>query len=130
VDGLVQHGLQGLAGAFGQAFPGDEQLRLAAGRRQVQRGALALFGGVAFDPVVGAEVAPSGVDLEGARGQAGAGHHHDLGQLGGAAADVGPGLFESGDEAGAGRLESSHKHLLQAVDLEQYHILDRCRSRI
>jgi hypothetical protein len=35
-----------------------------AGRRQVQRGTLAGFGGVAFDPVVAAEVAPSGVEAE------------------------------------------------------------------
>jgi hypothetical protein len=46
------------AGPFGQALAGDEQLRLAPGRRQVQGGALTLFGGAAFDPVVGAEVAP------------------------------------------------------------------------
>ena len=71
VDGLMEHGLQGLAGPFSQALAGDEQFRLAAGRRQVQGGALALFGGVAFDPVVGAEVAPFGVDVEGARRQAG-----------------------------------------------------------
>jgi hypothetical protein len=48
VDGLVEHGLQGLAGAFGQAFAGDEQLGLAAGRRPVEGGALAVFGGVAL----------------------------------------------------------------------------------
>jgi len=80
---------------------------------------LALFGGVAFDPVVGAEVAPFGGDVDGARGQAGAGHDHDLGELGGAAADVGPGLFEGGDEAGAGRLESRHSCLLTPPDLEE-----------
>jgi hypothetical protein len=45
-------------GAFSQALAGDEQLGPPAGRRQVQSGALALFGGAAFDPVVGAEVAP------------------------------------------------------------------------
>jgi hypothetical protein len=45
VDGLMQHGLQGLAGAFGQALAGHEQLGLASGRRQVQGGALACFGG-------------------------------------------------------------------------------------
>jgi hypothetical protein len=73
VDGLVQHGLQGLAGAFGQALAGDEQLRLAPGRREIERGALPFFSGAAFDPVVGAEVAPFGVDVQGARGQAGAG---------------------------------------------------------
>jgi hypothetical protein len=109
VDGLVEHGLQGLVGAFGQALAGDEQLRLAPGRRRVEGGALALFGGVAFDPVVGAEVAPLGVDVEGARRQAGAGHDHDLRELGGAAADVGPGLFEGGDETGAGLLDGSHR---------------------
>jgi hypothetical protein len=48
VDGLVEHGLQGLAGAFCQAFAGDEQLGLAAGRRPVEGGALAVFGGVAL----------------------------------------------------------------------------------
>jgi hypothetical protein len=48
---------------------------------------LTLFGGATLDPVVGAEVAPSGVDVEGPRGQAGAGHDHDLGQLGSAAAE-------------------------------------------
>ena len=104
VDGLVRHGLQGLAGAFGQAFPGDEQLGPPAGRRPVEGGAVAGFGGVALDPVVGAEVAPCGVDVQGARGQAGAGHHDHLGELGGAVADVGPGLFEGGDEARAGCL--------------------------
>src|SRR4029450_6301089 len=31
VDGLVQHGLQGLAGTFGQALAGDEQLGPPAG---------------------------------------------------------------------------------------------------
>jgi hypothetical protein len=66
VDGLVQHGLEGLAGAFGQALAGDEQLRLAPGRRQIQGGsALALFGRAAFDPVVGAKVASLGVDVKG-----------------------------------------------------------------
>jgi hypothetical protein len=60
---------------------------------------LALFGGAALDPVVGAEVAPFGVDVQGAGGQAGAGDHDHLGELGGAVADVGPGLFEGGDEA-------------------------------
>jgi hypothetical protein len=35
VDGLVQHGLQGLAGAFGQAFADDEQLGFAPGCRWV-----------------------------------------------------------------------------------------------
>ena len=49
VDGLVQHGLEGLAGAFGQALAGDEQLGLAAGRRQVKGGALALFAGAALN---------------------------------------------------------------------------------
>jgi hypothetical protein len=67
MDGLMQHGLQGLAGPFGQALAGDKQLGLAAGRRQVQGGALALFGGAAFDPVVGAEVAPPSIDVDGAR---------------------------------------------------------------
>jgi hypothetical protein len=57
--------LQGLAGAFGQALAGDEQLRPAPGRRQIQSGALALFGRAAFDPVVGAKVASLGVDVEG-----------------------------------------------------------------
>jgi hypothetical protein len=108
VDGLVQHGLQGLAGPFGQALAGDEQLGLAPGRRQVQGGALAHFGGAAFDPVVGAEVAPLGVDVQGAGREAGAGHHDHLGELGGATADVGPGLLQGGDEAGAGRLERRH----------------------
>jgi hypothetical protein len=79
VDGLVEHGLQGLAGAFGQAFAGDEQLGLAAGRRPVEGGALAVFGGVAFDPVVGADVAPCGVDVQDDGGEAGAGHDDDLG---------------------------------------------------
>src|SRR5215216_230233 len=130
VDGLMEHGLQGLAGAFGQALAGDEQLGLARGRRQVEGGALALFGGAALDPVVGAEVAPCGVDVQGAGREAGAGDHDDLGQLGGAAADVGPGLFEGGDEAGAGRLDGRHRSLLYAVDLGQYHILDRYRSSI
>jgi hypothetical protein len=41
VDSLMQYGLQGLARAFGQAFPSDEQLGPPAGRRQIQRGALA-----------------------------------------------------------------------------------------
>ena len=31
VDGLMEHGLQGLAGAFGQGFAGDEQFGLAPG---------------------------------------------------------------------------------------------------
>jgi hypothetical protein len=31
-----------------------------------------------------------------------------LGQLGGAVAEVGPGLFQGSDEAGAGRLDGSH----------------------
>src|SRR5215208_2826599 len=53
----------------------------SSGRRQAQSGAWALFGGVAFDPVVGAEVAPFGVDVQGAGGEAGAGDDHDLGQL-------------------------------------------------
>jgi hypothetical protein len=101
VDGFMEHRLQGLAGTFGQALAGDEQLRFAPSRRQVQGGALAFFSGTAFDPVVGAEVAPLGVEVDGARRQAGAGHDHDLGELGGAAADVGPGLFEGGDETGA-----------------------------
>jgi hypothetical protein len=74
------------------------------GRGQVQGGALAFFGGVTLDPVVGAEVAPLGVEVDGAGGQAGASYDHDLGELGGAAADVGSGLFEGGDEARAGRL--------------------------
>ena len=42
----------------------------------------------------------------------GAGDHDHLGQLGGAAADVGPGLLQGGDKAGAGRLESRHWHLV------------------
>jgi hypothetical protein len=100
-------------GPFGQALAGYKELGLAPGRRQVQGGALALFGGTAFDPVVGAEVAPLGVDVEGTGRQPGAGYDHDLGQVGGAAADVGPGLFEGGDEARAGRLERRHWHLLQ-----------------
>jgi hypothetical protein len=108
VDGLMEHSLQGLAGPFGQAFPGHEQLGPPADHRQIQRGALAFLGGAALDPVVGAEMAPSGVDVQGGRGEAGAGHHDHLGQLGGAAADVGPGLFEGGDEAGAGCLERRH----------------------
>jgi hypothetical protein len=102
----MEHGLQGLAGAFGQAFAGDEQLGLAPGRGQVQGGGLAGFGGVALDPVVGAEVAPCGVDVDGARGPAGAGDHDHLRELGGVAAEVGPGLFEGGDEPGAGRLDT------------------------
>jgi hypothetical protein len=32
VEGLMEHGLQGLAGAFGQALAGDEQLGPPAGR--------------------------------------------------------------------------------------------------
>jgi hypothetical protein len=113
VDGLVQHGLRGLAGAFGQALAGDEQLGPPAGRRQIQSGALALFGGATLDPVVGAEVAPLGVDVDGTEGEAGAGHDHDLGQFGGAAADVGPGLFQGGNETGAGRFQSRHWYLLR-----------------
>ena len=67
VDGLMEHGLQGLAGAFGQALAGHKQLRLASGRRQVEGAVLALFGGgVALDPVAGAEVAPCGVEVDGA----------------------------------------------------------------
>jgi Nuclease-related domain len=81
----------------------------SSGRRQAQSGAWALFGGVAFDPVVGAEVAPFGVDVQGAGGESGAGHHDHLGELGGAVADVGPGLFEGGDEAGAGGLDGGHR---------------------
>ena len=34
MDGLVEHGLESLAGAFGQALAGDEEFRLAADRRQ------------------------------------------------------------------------------------------------
>jgi two-component system, OmpR family, sensor histidine kinase VanS len=44
---------------------------------------LALFSGAAFEPVVGAEVAPFGVDVDGARGQAGASHLLVFGLLGG-----------------------------------------------
>jgi hypothetical protein len=68
VDGLMEHGLQDLAGPFGQALAGDEQLRLAPGRRQVQGGALALFGGAALDPVVGAPKWPHCDDPVGGRG--------------------------------------------------------------
>ena len=82
VDGLVEHGLQGLAGAFGQAFAGDEQLGLAAGRRPVEGGALAVFGGVALARW-SAPTWPCGVEMDGAGGQAGAGQDHDLGELGG-----------------------------------------------
>src|SRR5215218_9992356 len=81
----------------------------SSGLRRAQSGAWALSGGVAFDPVVGAEVAPFGVDVQGAGGESGAGHHDHLGELGGAVADVGPGLFEGGDEAGAGGLDGGHR---------------------
>jgi hypothetical protein len=57
VDGLMEHGLQGLARALGQALAGDEQLGPAAGPQEIEGGAVARFGGVALAPVVGAEVA-------------------------------------------------------------------------
>jgi hypothetical protein len=68
-------------GAFGQAIAGDEQLGPPPGRREIQCGTLAGFGRAAFDPVVSAEVAPFGVEVDGARGQAGTGHHDHLGEL-------------------------------------------------
>jgi hypothetical protein len=48
--------MEGLVGTFGQAHVDDEQLGLAAGRREIERGALALFGGTAFDPLPSLDV--------------------------------------------------------------------------
>jgi hypothetical protein len=66
VDGLVQDGLQGLAGAFGQALAGATNSSGYVGSRTGPGRRPGLVRGAALDPVVGAEVAPCSVDVQGA----------------------------------------------------------------
>jgi hypothetical protein len=68
----------------------------------------ALFGRAAFDPVVGANVAPLASMWKALEDRPVPVTTHDIGQFG-CGGGVGPGLFQGGEEAGAGRLDGSHE---------------------